>query len=178
VRQSGTVSLANTLIGGNRDGSAANRQKPDCSGSLASLGYNLVQNLNGCSLTGTPTGNQTGLDPKLGPLANNGGPTFTHALLSDSPAIDKGNPAAPGSSNSACAATDQRGIARPQGAACDIGAFEVADPLQTGPDYTVIAVVGSNDDQDDGACTFSHCSLREAIQAANDRQNDSQPRWM
>ena len=61
----------------------------------------------------------------LGPLQDNGGPTFTHALLAGSPAIDARNPAAPGSGGNACEATDQRGVARPQGAACDIGAFEL-----------------------------------------------------
>jgi hypothetical protein len=61
-------------------------------------------------------------DPKLGPLADNGGPTRTHALLPGSPAIDRGN-------TDVCSAdpvggVDQRGVTRPQGAACDIGAYE------------------------------------------------------
>ena len=55
-------------------------------------------------------------DPLLGPLADNGGPTPTHALLPGSPAID----AAAGSTET----TDQRGVARPQGPASDIGAYE------------------------------------------------------
>ncbi len=62
---------------------------------------------------------------RLGSLANNGGPTQTHALLAGSDAIDAGNPATPGSGGDACLATDQRGVARPQGATCDIGAFEL-----------------------------------------------------
>ena len=74
------------------------------------------------SITGD-CGVGSGADPILGPLADNGGSTLTHALLAGSPAID----AAGGS----CPATDQRGIARPQGAACDIGSFELgaASPL-------------------------------------------------
>lgn len=60
------------------------------------------------------------VDPKLGPLANNGGPTRTMALLSGSPAID-----AVASSLCPPPVTDQRGVTRPQGARCDIGAFEV-----------------------------------------------------
>ncbi|MEW5828996.1 MAG: choice-of-anchor Q domain-containing protein [Chloroflexota bacterium] len=56
-------------------------------------------------------------DPLLGVLGDNGGYTRTIPLLSGSPAIDAGN-------DTDCAATDQRGITRPQGAACDIGAFE------------------------------------------------------
>ncbi|HEY1268343.1 MAG TPA: right-handed parallel beta-helix repeat-containing protein [Candidatus Binatia bacterium] len=54
----------------------------------------------------------------LGPLKDNGGPALTHALVKGSPALD----AAPVDAN--CPATDQRGIARPQGSACDIGAVE------------------------------------------------------
>lgn len=56
-------------------------------------------------------------DPLLGPLGWNGGSTQTFALLAGSPAIDTGDAAS-------CPATDQRGIARPQGAQCDIGAYE------------------------------------------------------
>ena len=53
--------------------------------------------------------------PMLGPLADNGGPTQSYELLLGSPAIDAG---------SNCVATDQRGVVRPQGSGCDIGAFE------------------------------------------------------
>jgi hypothetical protein len=64
--------------------------------------------------------------PKLDPLADNGGPTQTHGLQDDSPAIDVGD-------NNGCPATDQRGVSRPVDgdsdgtATCDIGAFEL-DP--------------------------------------------------
>ena len=54
-------------------------------------------------------------DPLVGPLADNGGPTQTHALLAGSPAIDTANTAV-------CPPTDQRGI--PRDAACDVGAYE------------------------------------------------------
>ncbi len=56
-------------------------------------------------------------DPKLGPLSNNGGPTQTMQIWPGSPAINTGN-------NATCPATDQRGVPRPQGGICDIGAFE------------------------------------------------------
>jgi hypothetical protein len=59
-------------------------------------------------------------DPRLGPLASNGGPTQTLALLPTSPAIDALPRVGAG-----CPATDQRGISRPQGPNCDIGAFEL-----------------------------------------------------
>ena len=73
------------------------------------------------------------LDPLLGPLADNGGPTPTMALLPGSPAIDAGD-------DSACPPTDQRGVARPQGLACDIGAFELVPKLTLtrSPDGRVI----------------------------------------
>ena len=118
----GAATLKNTLIGGNADNSSVTRY-PDCSGALTSQGYNLVQNVLGCSFT-TTTGDITGKSPNLGPLQNNGGGTLTHALLTGSLAIDAANPARPGSGGAACEATDQRGMPRPYGAVCDIGAFE------------------------------------------------------
>jgi len=63
-------------------------------------------------------------DPLLSALASNGGPTQTMALGTGSPAIDAGNTAT-------CAAVDQRGIGRPQGAACDIGAYEAVQTPAT-----------------------------------------------
>ena len=71
------------------------------------------------------TGDQRGVtDPKLGPLQDNGGLSQTHALLTGSPAIDKG---------STTLATDQRGVSRPQGAADDVGAFELEIAVNDAP---------------------------------------------
>jgi hypothetical protein len=117
-----STTLQNSLLAGNKDTSL---QPSDCSGTLTSQGYNLIGSTNHCTITGDTTGNLLGVDPRLGPLQDNGGPTFTHALLPGSPAIDAGNPAAPGSGGTACEATDQRGVTRPQGARCDIGAVEI-----------------------------------------------------
>jgi hypothetical protein len=72
--------------------------------SLVSGGHNLVQDAS-CNPVQT---DQITDDAMIGPLADNGGPTLTHALLAGSPAIDAGD-------DLACLATDQRGIARPQG---------------------------------------------------------------
>lgn len=100
----------------------------DCSGAVVSLGDNLVGDATECIDFGPSHGDQEGttaapLDPKLGPLAGNGGPTPTHALLAGSPALNAGG---------ACEATDQRG--QPRDAQCDTGAFEVGTAcVQGGP---------------------------------------------
>jgi len=94
----------------------------DCSvsGFLIDQGYNLSSD-SSCGFTASTS--QQNTNPMLASgLANNGGPTQTLALLDGSPAINK-IPA------SACTVTtDQRGISRPQGPACDIGAFEFRVP--------------------------------------------------
>ncbi len=101
--------------------------QPDCSGNLDSS-YDLIGNGTGC-FGPANSHNQVGtaarpIDPRLGPLAANGGPTPTLALLAGSPALNAGNPAPPGSAAGACTATDQRGARRPGSTVCDIGAFE------------------------------------------------------
>jgi predicted outer membrane repeat protein len=92
--------------------------------------YNLIGNADSSTGLNTPTNmwgtTESALDPKLGPLQNNGGPSQTHALLFDSPVLDQGN--APG------LFSDQRGYLRPinnpliadAGDGSDIGAFEFA----------------------------------------------------
>jgi CSLREA domain-containing protein len=76
-----------------------------------------------CLLTGT--GDLPSTDPNLGPLENNGGPTRTHAIALGSPPYDAGDAGA-------CPSTDQRGASRPQGAGCDIGAYEDNFPCNNG----------------------------------------------
>jgi CSLREA domain-containing protein len=163
ARYSGYVYIKNTIIAGNTDSSPSTK-RPDCSGTLKSQGHNLIQNTTGCTISGTTTGNITGQSASLDPLQNYGGPTATHRLRDDSPAIEAGT-------NSGCPAADQRGVSRPRGLTCDMGAFEVEDPPQRGPIFTV----NTADDADDGVCSFGHCSLREAIHAANARANGSSP---
>jgi hypothetical protein len=119
-----TVVVSDTLIAGNVVTGFPG--SPDCSGGLASRGSNLVQDPAGCLGLLTES-DLTGLDPLLGPLAANGGPTPTHALLAGSPAIDRGS--------GACPLTDQRGVTRPQGIRCDIGAFERGGPGLGGLDF-------------------------------------------
>jgi hypothetical protein len=79
----------------------------------------------GCPPTGFPTcTNIITINPELGTLADNGGPTKTIALGTGSSAIDAGG------ANTTCASTDQRGAARPYSSGCDIGAYEYREPTQ------------------------------------------------
>jgi hypothetical protein len=113
----GSVAVTNTILAGN---SAING--PDCFGSVSSGGHNLLGDDTSCSgFTGS--GDLLNVDPLLGPLHDNGGPTFTMALGPGSPAIDAGDDAvcAPPPVNG----VDQRGKSRPSGPHCDMGAFEV-----------------------------------------------------
>lgn len=114
-----SFTMANTILANN-----AAESDPDCSGTLASLDYNLLEDTSGCTTNGDIGHNIIGLDPQLGALAYNGGSTKTHALLPGSPVLDAGY----------CpdVTYDQRGFPRPfdmEGIdnvadACDIGAYE------------------------------------------------------
>lgn len=115
----GSITLQNSILAGN----TASTTGPDCNGAIASQGHNLIGNTAGCTFAAS-TGDLLNVPANLGPLANNGGFTQTHALNASSLAIDAGDPGVPGSGGTACEATDQRGIVRPQGPRCDIGAFE------------------------------------------------------
>ncbi len=121
IRNVGTLILRNTIVAGNAG------RLPDVSGTpINSQGHNLIGDSTGgtgfheTDLVGTP---EDPIDPLLGPLQANSGPTFTHALLPGSPAINAGDNADP-------PATDQRGAPRIIGGTIDIGAFE-AQPTRT-----------------------------------------------
>jgi CSLREA domain-containing protein len=124
----GPATLALTIVARNtwsRDdpfdngGSAAGAG--DCA-SLTSLGGNVIGNTADCVVTGAMSTDRLDVDPLLGPLADNGGPTQTHALQLGSPAIDLVAAGSLGCGTTLAA--DQRGVARPQGKGCDSGAFE------------------------------------------------------
>ena len=129
------VVTKSSLIAGN-----AASVSPDCAARIISLGHNLVQQTNGSS--GWITSDILTFDPRLGPLQDNGGLTWTHALLADSPAIDAGS--------SGLATTDQRGEPRvvdtpalanaAGGDGSDIGALEVDHNLRC----TGVQRIGSN----------------------------------
>jgi hypothetical protein len=111
-----TVVLRNSIV--------ANSTGENCHGTITSEGYNLSSD-DTCHLN--REGDINGLDPLLGPLSDNGGPTQTHAPLPGSPAIDAGNPHGCRDINRHLLKTDQRGYPRPNTedtGGCDMGAFE------------------------------------------------------
>ncbi len=155
-----TITVHNTIVAGNtaRIGS----QSPDVSGtfSLASS-HNLIGAIDGStnldgnnSIFGTKA---SPLNPLLGSLADNGGPTKTHALLTGSQAVDGGSDA---QASAAGLTTDQRGAGFARvvdrsfdgGDAVDIGAFEATD-------YVVSTILDENDTD----FTVGDLSLREAL---------------
>lgn len=118
--------LRGTIVAGNR-GPARGGQ--DCAGTVVSDGFVLVADTAGCTIRSRST-DVLRRDPRLGSLADNGGPTRTHALRAGSPAIDAW-PVLRGTTRTGCPATDQRGVRRPAAGAghdplrCDIGSVEM-----------------------------------------------------
>ena len=108
---------------------------PDVSGPLNSQGHNLIGNTTGITST-LETSDLQNVNPRLGPLQDNGGPTKTHALLETapaSPAIDAGDDdIAEDPETNDPLTTDQRGVGFPRslGNAVDIGAYETTRPAR------------------------------------------------
>ena len=110
---SGPLTVTSSVIG-------TNGVQP-CGGTITNGGFNITTQAAECPVTAVG-------DPKLVSLQNNGGPTAMMALAPGSPAIDL-VPAG----GRFCPSTDQRGVHRPQGAACDAGAYELAPPTIGAP---------------------------------------------
>ena len=117
------LSVFGSIVAGN---TSNGQPDVDVSGSVSmTSAYNLFGDC--CDFTWSATDLIDVADARLGPLGDNGGPTETHTLLPDSPAIDL-IPAA------ACRNEfDQRSVARPQGGACDAGAIELKAAIDIGP---------------------------------------------
>jgi predicted outer membrane repeat protein len=136
IFSTGTVQLLNTIVAGNH---SASTRGQDISGAVAATSsHNLVGVADALlsGITSGPNGNVLGtlgspIDPRLGPLADNGGPTLTYALLPDSPARGAG-------SLDFATVTDQRGLPRVVDGETDLGAYQtqtaVAPPLVVASD--------------------------------------------
>lgn len=109
----GAVELKNSIVAGNTGF--------DLNGDFTSSGYNLIGDFSNGTITSMP-GDLSDVDPGLGALQDNGGPTTTHALLFGSPAINAGNPIGCQDHTDSPLNADQRFFPRVQ--RCDIGAFE------------------------------------------------------
>jgi CSLREA domain-containing protein len=146
IYNDGTLNLANTILADSLSGADCYNAAGD---TIATNTQNLIE-------TNSAAGHECGTpavtgDPMLGPLTSNGGPTETFALLAGSPAIDTGD-------DTTCTdppvnSMDQRGLERPQGAHCDIGAYEVSlphpanihvYPAQDAPDACLMPHVGTS----------------------------------
>lgn len=152
-----TVNLKNTIVAENI---VSGTSIADVGGTVNSQGNNLIGNNNGAVGSfpaGNPNANQdivgtsaSPINPLLGGLFSNGGTTQTRALLAGSPAIDAGN-------NTGAPTTDQRGAARPVGAAVDIGAFESGVPITSTNTFT-----GSNVNTSLGAVSITFSGVSTA----------------
>ncbi|SIO62425.1 hypothetical protein SAMN05444166_7043 [Singulisphaera sp. GP187] len=141
IANSGTLTMVGSIISGNTTSSGSQ----DISGGGSSLGQNLFFDAPAISLDPTDLPHT---DALLGPLADNGGPTQTQALLPGSPAIDA-------SVTITGVASDQRGVARPQGSAPDIGAFEAIGVVGARPTVTSLVRTGVHTQPTTLVLTFS-----------------------
>jgi chitodextrinase len=109
-----TLSMKMDIVANGHVGNNCGGQAP-----ITDLGYN-IDTGSSCAFSAT-TGSMSNTQPRLDALASNGGPTQTMALTSGSPALN----AIPSGTSGCTGTTDQRGVARPQGTGCDVGAYEM-----------------------------------------------------
>jgi len=171
-----SVWIQNSILASNRAAGSAAHPNADCDiANLFSGGFNIFGDGAGCAATRFDQSLTPGtiFASVLAPLADNGGAALpdgshpeTHALLGGSPAIDAAGEAF-------CPAVDERGVTRPQGNACDVGAYESNSSAVVAAPTLNIITVNTTDDELNGD---GDCSLREAVQAANsDKAVDNCP---
>ena len=156
-----SVTLINTIIANSPSGG-------NCAGTVTSLGHNL-DSAGTCSLSAA--GDISNVDPVLGPLQNESGPTITHALEVGSPAIDVGD-------DSVGLAYDQRGVARPQDGdfdgvnGIDIGAYEkhdetpIACEVPSSPNNIIWVNKNNTTGTSDGSSTYPYVNIQDALDVA------------
>jgi parallel beta-helix repeat protein/predicted outer membrane repeat protein len=165
---SAAVNIDHTIVAGNLRQAST---RSDVSAAVATR-FSLIGDNTGATITDNG-GNQIGtgaapVNPQLGPLANNGGSTLTHAFLAGSPALDAGDPAAAAGAVNV-PLNDQRGAGFARiadgnfiaGARIDIGAYE-QQSIQAAS-----LIVDTLTDENDGNFSPGDFSLREAIGFAN-----------
>ena len=132
----GTMSVLNTIVASNTVGSPATPSNCGANGALiGSLGHNLETAVD-CGFTAAGDLQNTNPQFLTGGVSDTGGPTDAIALAASSPAVD----AIP-AGGAGCSGTDQRGVARPQGPACDIGAYEQFEPAEGQQFSEILAAV-------------------------------------
>jgi len=151
-----TLRVANTIIAGSVAGG-------NCAGNDFISGNRNIDTDGTCALDGPS--DQEGVDPLLGPLADNGGASPTHSIGGNSPAIDVGNA-------SICPEVDQRGLPRPADgngdgtAVCDIGAYEFFDQCPGDPNKIDPGACGcGNVETDDNANGIFDCLVNAEVKA-------------
>ena len=163
----GTVTLDNTIVALNTDGTGGAAPADDISLFFPSGPIGTVSSASANNLIGTGgsgglinggNGNLVGVNPLLAPLGNYGGPTQTMALLPGSPAIDAGSTALAVDAQGNPLTTDQRGMPRVVGAAVDIGAFESSG-------FTLAVAAGNN--QSTGVNTAFPTALQVTVTPNN-----------
>jgi hypothetical protein len=117
----GSATMAGTIVAQSYSGG-------NCSGAVTDDGYNLDDD--GSCAFSAATGSQSDVDPELSALTDNGGPTDTQAPAPGSPALDRIPPGTEADGTLLCPGTDQRGVSRPQGTDCDVGAVELVAQSQ------------------------------------------------
>lgn len=138
----GTTVVKNSIIAKNNGLGGAD----DCAGKAftADSRFNLIGNTTGCALPANTSTWLLNINPNLGALASNGGPTQTHALLSGSPAVNMAYQFPPPAADG-CEPHDQRGVPHPQGGRCDMGAYESGNAF---PFVTRFVLVDADTDAD------------------------------
>ena len=145
----GFINIANSIAAQNEDRSTGTSPiHPDCSVGVvfytSTNTHNLIGNGEGCTtlFVNGASGNQVGtpsspLDAVLGPLVFDPSGALMHAILNGSPAKDAGDPTGCKDDVGALLPDDQRGITRPQGLYCDIGAYEAIPPVTENQSFSV-----------------------------------------